>query len=182
MKKIVFIAIVAILFTACSENTKKTGENAEQATEATEATDIEEIAVVDFEKAAASFVGKEVKIKGIVDHVCKHGGKKLLLVGDGASLHAYAEERIDEEVVGSEIILAGIVEEKRIDEATCLQMEEDCMNSHKEGVKTDDEMEATKHQVEFYRDSMKTAGVEHLSFYSVKYVSHEIVEQKKLEE
>jgi len=135
------------------------------------------IALGDFDDIAGDFVDQEVKVKGIVDHVCKHGGKKLLLVNDDGDVHVKAsEERFKEELIGEEIMVTGIVEEFRVDEGYCLQMDEDNMNSHKEG-KTDSELyEKKKHNIQAYRDSMTASGVDHLSFYSLVFVSYEIIE------
>jgi hypothetical protein len=167
MKNLIYLVLFSLFFVACkSENKVDEGNKTEEAVF---------VKLADFEAQASQLVGKQVKIAGVVDHVCKHGGKKLLLVSEGNDLHAYADERLDENLNGSEIILTGLVEETRIDESTCLKMEEDCQNSHKEGEKSEDELEATKNKVTFYRDSMKTAGVDHLSFYSLKYLSHEVV-------
>jgi len=167
MKNLFYLAFFSLILMACNSETKV--ENEPNSVEAVV------VKLADFEAQAAQLVGKQVKIAGVVDHVCKHGGKKLLLVSEGNDIHAYADERLDENLNGSQIILTAMVEETKIDESTCLQMEEDCMNSHKDGEKTEDEVEATHKKVSFYRDSMKTAGVDHLSFYSLKYLSHEVV-------
>ena len=88
------------------------------------------IPVGDFESVAGNFVDQEVKVSGIVDHVCKHGGKKILLVSDDGDTHVFSDDRFDEAMVGTEVIITGKVEEERIDEAYLLKMEEDAINKH----------------------------------------------------
>jgi hypothetical protein len=121
-----------------------------------------------------------VKVSGIVDHVCKHGGKKLLLVNDKADVHVESEERFDDALVGSEILVTGIVKEFRVDEAYCLQKEEDHQQSHKDGTDSDEMYAKKMEQITFFRDSMKAAKVDHLSFYSLDYISHKV--EKEAEE
>ena len=73
MKKIVTLfAIMAILF-SCKNEVKKADENSQTQETATSETPV--LAMGDFDTKAGEFVNKEVEIKGIVDHVCKHGGK-----------------------------------------------------------------------------------------------------------
>lgn len=174
MKKVFVLFGLILAFAAC-----KNGEN--KPADQTEGADTEELNVVhmvdlkDFHNVAGKYVDQQVMTKGIVDHVCKHGGKKLFLVSDDADLHINGEERFDENLAGSEIEVTGVVREFRVDEAYCLQMEEDNINSHSKG-ETDDELfERKKEDIAFYRDSMKVANVDHLSYYSLDYVSHKEV-------
>lgn len=140
---------------------------------------IPEINISDFETEAASFVGKEVKVKGIVDHVCKHGGKKLLLVADSANVHVESDRRFDETIVGNEVTVIGKVKEFRVDEAYCLKMDEDNLKSHSEGASDDKLFEQKKKQITAYRDSMEKAGIDHLSFYSLEFISYNDAKGKK---
>lgn len=135
-----------------------------------------EIALKNFDSEAANFIGKEVKVSGIVDHVCKHGGKKLLLVNNDAKVHITSEERFSEDLVGSEIDLTGVVVEERITEATCLQMEEDNMKSHSEGMSSDEQFEAKKKHIKEYRDQMAASGKDYISNFSLEYVSLKEIE------
>lgn len=174
MKKLIIILISAGFLVACSNKNEQL-EEVNNAIEAEKAMRPVELSIAEFNTKAGDFVGAEVRVKGIVDHVCKHGGKKILLVNDDGDIHITSEERFPEELVGEEIYVNGIVEEFRVDEGYCLQMDEDNIKSHKEG-KTDSELfEQKKHSIQAYRDSMKTAGVDHLSYYSMIFVSYEII-------
>ena len=118
-----------------------------------------------FEKNAEKYIGKEVEITGIVDHICKHGGKKLLLVQDSIQegVHVTSDERFDENLAGSEVKVQGIVRAKVIDEAYCQKLEE-------ENQSDDHEKSNVEEVVKFYRDSMQKAGVDSLVFYSLEFV------------
>jgi hypothetical protein len=165
------IAAVALVM-ACNNKPADNEENESAQMAEAVATDIPVLAVADFDAKAENFADKEVRVTGIVDHVCKHGGKKLLLVVDGASVHVVAqEERFDDALVGQQVSLNGIVREERIDESTCLQMEEDAIKNHSEGEADDEMLARKKKQIKFYRDSMATAGLDHLSYYSLEFIA-----------
>ena len=174
MKKLSIILVLILAFTACkNENKKVTDETVDTVEEIVE-TPL--LAIAEFDDKAGEYVGKEVAVKGIVDHVCKHGGKKLLLVTDEADVHIVSEERFDEALVGSEIDLKGIVLEDIIDEAYCLKMEEDNIKRHSEGKSSDEQFEAKKQHIQEYRDYMKENNTDHISNYSLQYVSHSELE------
>jgi len=175
MKKSILFLSALVLSISCVDSNKKDNKTEASTIESTETT-IEKpvLALADFDVTAAKWVNKEVQVKGIVDHVCKHGGKKLLLVNDNGDVHIESETRFDDALIGDEITLTGIVKEFKVDEAYCLQKEEDHLQNHKEGTDSEDVYKEKIKQIQVYRDSMKVAGVDHLSFYSLDYVSHQI--------
>lgn len=172
MKKIVFVLVMALAVISCKTDDKK----AEEAKKTVETTEIPFLALGEFDAKAGEFVNKEVKVKGIVDHVCKHGGKKIFLATDKGDVHINGEERFDEALTGNEITFTGIVVEERIDEAYCLKMEEDNIKSHKEGTSNKDQYDAKMKMIQKYRDQMKAENKDHISMYSLNYVSHSGVE------
>ncbi len=171
MKKFVFIFLCILAITSCKKETQNTEITDQEAIETVAEAPL--LAIAEFDAKAGDFVNKEVKVKGIVDHVCKHGGKKLLLVTDEANVHVTSDSRFDEALIGSEIALKGVVVEERIDEAYCLKMEEDNIKSHSEGQTNDEQFEAKKNHIQQYRDQMKANNTDHISNYSLEYVSLE---------
>ena len=177
IKRFLLIAGVALFLGSCSgEATTNDTENANDTIAEETGSDIPVLVLGEIEEKAGEFIDQEVQVVGIVDHICKHGGKKIFLVSDDADVHINGEERFDEELTGSEITVTGIVREFRVDEGYCLQQEEDNIQSHKKGDTDEDLFEMKKEQIQFYRDSMASAGVDHLSFYSIDYVSHTVNE------
>ncbi|MCD6544984.1 MAG: hypothetical protein J7K34_10810 [Flavobacteriaceae bacterium] len=175
MKKIILFLIVVTFSISCSKSVKKENKTEVKNIETTDKiVENPVLALADFDDKAAKWVNKEVEVNGIVDHVCKHGGKKLLLVNDNGDVHVVSETRFDDKLIGDEITLTGVVKEFKVDEAYCLQKEEDHMQNHKEGTDSDDVYAQKMEQIKTYRDSMKVAGVDHLSFYSLDYVSHQV--------
>ncbi len=174
MKKMVFIFTVITSLISCKTETKKT-ENAPEASQE-KVIETPSIALGEFDIKAGDFVGKEVKIQGIVDHVCKHSGKKLLVVTDEGDVHVTSDVRFEDTLKGNEISLVGVVLENKIDEAYCLKMEEDNIKSHSEGASNEEQFENKKKHIQQYRDKMKTEGIDYISEFSLQYVSHTIVD------
>ncbi|MBN2175999.1 MAG: hypothetical protein JW731_17850 [Bacteroidales bacterium] len=183
IRNLFMLVAIAAIFISCGggAGTNESAQNDTISMEATQ-TEIPVIALGEFEKIAGNYVDQEIMVEGIVDHVCKHGGKRLLLVADSGDVHVDSDSRFEESLTGSKVMLKGKVKEFRVDEAYCLKMEEDNIKSHSEG-QTDDEMyEHKMAEIKTYRDSMSTAGVDHLSFYSIDYITLEVKEEAKDEE
>lgn len=170
MKKLALVFFCFLTVVACKKEGQKTEITDQEASEVIKETPL--LAIAEFDTKAGDFVSKEVKVKGIVDHVCKHGGKKLLLVTDEGRVHVTSDTRFEEALIGSEIALNGVVAEERIDEAYLLKMEEDNIKSHSEGQSNDEQFEAKKKHIQEYRDQMKANNTDHISNYSLEYVSH----------
>ncbi len=175
IRNFLMIIALAVIFISCSggAGTDVAVQDEGASMEATQQ-ETPMIAIGEFDTKAGDFVDQEIMVEGIVDHVCKHGGKKLFLVSDDGDLHVESDTRFDEALAGSQVAVKGIVREFRVDEAYCLKMEEDNIQSHKKGETDEDLYEMKMAQIKEYRDSMATAGVDHLSFYSVEYISHEV--------
>jgi len=170
MKKFAFIFVLILVLSACKKDAQNTEITNQETIET--ATETPLLAIAEFDTKAGEFVAKEVKVKGIVDHVCKHGGKKLLLVTDDGRIHVTSDTRFEEALIGSEIALNGVVAEERIDEAYLLKMEEDNIKSHSEGQSNEEQFEAKKKHIQEYRDQMKADDTDHISNYSLEYMSH----------
>ncbi len=174
-KNIIAILLIVTFMSSCCEDSKNNNEENQEAQETT-LTSAPILAIGEFDAKAGEYVDQEIQVSGIVDHLCKHGGKRLFMVSDDGDLHIESEERFDDKLAGMEITVTGIVREFRVDEGYCLQMEEDNIQSHSEGLTKDDLFEQKMKQIEFYRDSMNVAEIDHISYYSLDYVSH--VEKK----
>jgi RecJ-like exonuclease len=80
-----------------------------------------------FQDAAEKMVGQEVEIEGMVIHVCKHGGKKMFLIGENPDIRIKitASDKVsifDPELEGSTVHVTGLVEP--MDEAEAVAKEE----------------------------------------------------------
>lgn len=117
MKKLFYLFIVAALFVACNNGgTKSTSEQKSAVQECSS------ISVDSFLVIAGDYVGKELKVQGTIDHVCKHGGKRVKLFSSCASksIHGEAGEAMGNfpvEIEGSMACVTGVVAELKIDMA-----------------------------------------------------------------
>lgn len=69
MKNYIILNLIASMFLACSPS--QTNQVEEVATGVAEVS-IPQIDIVRFEIDAGQYVGSEIAVSGIVDHVCKH--------------------------------------------------------------------------------------------------------------
>lgn len=89
-----------------------------------------------------TLIGKEVTVKGICTHTCKHGAKKIFLMGsdDTQTLRVEADDKIgafDTKCVNAMVSVTGILKEERIDEAYLqnweAELKADAAEKHGEG-------------------------------------------------
>ncbi len=195
MKKyLLILTVVAIFTTSCCEDAQK-NENTNNI-DVVVVDEITTISIADFDDKVGEFVGKKIQLEGTVDHICKHGGQKLFLVSDESEtrIKVTPDEEIaafNAELEGDKIVLVGIVEEQRIDEAYLKEWEEEIkagsdMSDDKgegmhlggnvekggEGADLDEELE----KVNRLRTMLEESGSDHLSFYSVLCTSYDVVE------
>ncbi len=109
LKKLSVIVVLALIFASC-------GNNAEEQEE------VKVLTVAQFNEQAENLVDSVVTVEGTVEHVCKHGGKRLRMFGEDPEviLDVEAGEEInmfEAEIEGSDVIIEGIVAEFRIDNA-----------------------------------------------------------------
>lgn len=74
-----------------------------------------------FPDKAGDMIGKTVEIEGMVVHVCKHGGKKMFIIGDDPDIRVKidASDKVtvfDPELEGSTVHVTGVVEEMAAEE------------------------------------------------------------------
>ena len=126
IKNLFLVLFLAVVFTAC--NNEASIENVTKE-EVTEEKAVEVLTVDNLLTDIDKLVGEHVTIVGTVDHVCKHGGGKLVIYTDNPEngLHVKATEesgkfRADE--IGDEFIqVSGVVSEFKVDEAFILDKE-----------------------------------------------------------
>ena len=176
-----FTMALALTLASCQGNQKKAQAEeavAEVTTEVTEVTPEKVLA------EGASLVGKEVQIKGTVDHVCHHGGKKCRLAGttEGSWIQVMARGEIKEfaqELVGSEIVVKGTVKERKITKEMVAEQE----NATKTAMEKADTKEAKAHcsssmgNVEKMKQWMADNNKDYYAVYFVEGVSFEKVQK-----
>ncbi len=164
MKQTLFFAALALMLTACG------GPKAETA-------QIPQMNVTEFLSKAGEFAGQEVALEGTVTHVCKHGGKKMFIVGsDGTSqLKITASGDIgsfDLALEGSPVVVNGTVEELVVNEEYLCSMEAE-ITAEDDHDHSDNS--ASQEQVDNLRKQVEDSGQDHLAFYSLAGTSCKVI-------
>lgn len=182
MKKMMFLAIVAICLASC---TSKNTEKKEIVTDSTSVAQTSDIAVYPLDSLLAvadQLVDKKVIVKGSVTHTCKHSGKRCFIVGDNENVSMRVEAKgniggFNRELVGSELAITGVVKERRLTKEYIDQYEKD-VNEKK--VKEDGSAESCQAElanISEMRDWMKNNNKDYYAIYYMDGEEFSIVEQ-----
>ena len=139
--------------------------------------EIATITVDEFQEKASEYVGQEIYITGICDHVCKHAGKQLQLVGStpDVSMKIKAGEKIGKfkkDIEGDNLKILGLVKESRIDEEYCIEWEGEVKEHHKP---EEEEYKADMEKIANLKKRVKATEKGYLSFYSMEGIEFEVV-------
>jgi uncharacterized lipoprotein NlpE involved in copper resistance len=207
MKKLIFTLFVVLSLAACNNSSEQAASNKDA--EATEADAPKVITVDELEANIADLVGQTVVVAGDVDHVCKHGGTKMVILGDSTDIHIKATDESGnfraDEVMHHRVIVTGEVDEFRVDEDYIAQKEAELEELKAGGAEEETEAEEEEHeergmfpdndnkhkkqiaglerQIESLKKMLEEAraeGKDHVSFYSVKAVTYEIDEDAEV--
>ncbi len=188
------LTVIAFFVTSCDcDDKSKESQNSNN--EIAVDDEVTTIKMANFDDKVGDYVGKKIEIKGTVDHICKHGGQKLFVVSEtsDARVKVTPDEEIaafNAELEGDEIVIIGIVEEQRIDEAYLREWEEeikagsDMSDDKGEGVHLGGKVEKggehsdiaeEMEKVNNLREMIKESGTDHLSFYSILCTDYDVV-------
>lgn len=120
------IAVATIaLTTSCGNAAKKSSTS--QATTKTENLTAEVYNIDKLLTDAESLTDKEIVMEGICTHICKHGGRKIFLMGSDDTKTIRIESgkvgKFDQSCVNSIVNVTGILREERIDETYLINWE-----------------------------------------------------------
>lgn len=189
-KKFYLFAIAAIFFASCNNTPNEQAAEGQQIYAGE--TEVVMVSPDEFNANPDAFVNKNVVIEGTAVHVCKHGGKRMFIIGTDPEnrIQVKAGDAIasfDEALEGSDVVINGLVDELRIDEAYLTQWENELKADNPEsdlkihrGEEGHDHDEGDAHkeyeQIEDYRAQLAEQNVDHLSFYSI--IASEYKEKK----
>jgi len=136
------VMVLAGLSFSCNQTNKELNNENDKTDSITVNSD--EVVAINFNKLKSNDVfdlnGKIVKISGLVDHICKHGGKRLMLVGQNPDEHIRVEAGdkppFQEDVVGTNIEVTGKFVAEKIDSIYLANWEEEIKQKTIEGDKT----------------------------------------------
>ena len=127
---------------------------------------------------AADKVGQQISFKGVVNHVCAHSGKRCILKNAKGNLSLRVEatgklEGFNKEIAGNDLLVTGILREKRLATSEIDEWESDVKVKSEEGGKhCSSEMANIKEM----RDWMKANNKDYYAIYYVDGTSYEVVE------
>lgn len=183
MKRIIIFAAAMLLLAACGN--RQTQDLPKVTFDLTE-----------LETQAPNFVGKEITLSGTIDHVCKHGGGRMFLVGSkpSARIRIDAGENMQFDALweGKTAYVTGILEELRIDSVYLAKWEQEVKEKkggdHSSGVhmgeaghekEEEGDVEAELQRIADYRTAILDSGKDHLSFYSIKCTSYMLADDEE---
>ncbi len=146
MKKITGMMMLAgLLFVAACNNQSENKTEPQDSTVVAADTanaDTMEVTEVTFatltDSAALALSGKVVKIKGTVDHVCKHGGKRMVVVGTNPDerirVEAGDHPPFDADLSGADVEVTGTLHTEKIDSTYLADWENELKQKAEEGV------------------------------------------------
>ncbi|MEE4311767.1 MAG: hypothetical protein V2J62_07830 [candidate division KSB1 bacterium] len=176
-KKMSVIALLVLLIASCGSEVEK-----QETTQLT---------VSDITAKTADYVGQEVSITGTVEHVCRHGGKRMFMIGEdpkdrfkitpGPEVGTF-----DISLEGSDVRVVGVVQEQVIDEAYLDNWEAEVdagakpevghQGHDRSNIEEEDHDEESLRQIKQMRKRLAESGQESLSFYNLECQSLEILD------
>lgn len=129
MKRILSLLAVLVVLVACNNQKKATSESQGYQTSSTA---LATYSLDSLLTVVDELADQKVVVRGHVTHVCKHSGKKCFIIGNNQEVTLRIEsgagfEGFDQELVGSEIAITGVVKKLR------LSQEEVEEHAHEEG-------------------------------------------------
>ena len=177
MKKYLAISLLALAFIGCNNeetNSESPSDNQVKNKE------IVLLTVDQLLDQKDKLVNQEVILKGTVDHVCKHSGKRAFVFGSTEDLRIKIEaggeiRGFDADLIGSDIEVRGILIEQRIDDAYINQMEDSMKENHDgegDGERHDDEENKKQEdQIKKLREEIASTEKGYKSIYHVDGIS-----------
>ena len=197
MKKLFALSSLVVIFLFMSKVSEAKNIDFQPKSFVPQKTETVVIPLGDFKEKAGDYIGKTIIIRGLVDHVCEHGGKKMFLVEEesDARVKVVPNEEMaafKQDMVGETVEVVGVVKEFRVDEDYLTEREMKIKENkdeekekmhlgegeheHKEGDKDEDHsVEKQLKSIENLRKKLKDSGKDYLSFYSVEAIEYKII-------
>ncbi len=176
MKKLLVVAFaVMVAFTACNSGKKaKKDEAKAKSSIITKAQSLDNLM-----KNAEQNVGKEVFIKGLVDHVCERSGRRCFLVNDDEKLSIRVEaggviKAFNKELSGSIIAVRGKLLIQKIT-AESIDKFEEKLKAQKDTEEDGEHCNAQMANIKTMRTWMKEHGKNYYPKYFVEGIEYEVV-------
>ena len=142
MKKVLFVTVLSFVLFSCGNNAQKADNPVETKKEAAKLTISELLENPD------KYIDQKIIVSGTVDHVCKNGGKKMLILGINPDnrLKITTGENIsvfEVDLEGSDVTVEGTFTEFRIDEEYLAKWEDELSQEKEEPAEHNESAEHT---------------------------------------
>ena len=109
MRKVLFVAIMALVIAGCGQTTSK------QAEEVASTDAVAVFAIGDLVADPIAYGDKVVRIEGVIDHMCRHSGDKMRVKESGSDLSIEVKlgemaSQFSVEMEGREVVLEGLLQ------------------------------------------------------------------------
>ncbi|MFW5706808.1 MAG: OB-fold nucleic acid binding domain-containing protein [Bacteroidota bacterium] len=169
-ESIIIIIIISAFFAACNDSTSRKNSSSEQ--------DQPILTIAEFMENASESIGHETVVKGIISHVCSHGGKRCFITDGNNSIRIEATGNIsafNNENQGNEIIVRGIVKERRLDAEFIGEREAEAIanldHSHEDGEHCSAELDNIKEMIAW----MEANNKDYFSIYYIDGTDYELI-------
>jgi len=174
MKRILFIAVAALLLAACNSPAKKADKKNQ------DTPTVQTLKVDSLLANAELLLEKKITVTGHVTHTCKHSGKRCFLVGDNEKFTIRIEAGgkitgFNRDLVGSTIKVDGTLKARRLSKEYIDQQE----HAAHEKIKEDGTAETCATELSNINDMrawMKANNKDHYAIYYIEGLSYEVVE------
>lgn len=179
-KGLLLLLVVLVGFYSCG-NQKKEKTGAEEETPLAEASaSIPEFKLDDLLLVADQHLDQKVVVRGFVTHTCAHSGKRCFIVGENqnTSFRVEAGDEIsgfDRELVGSELLVTGVLKERRMTKEYIDQHEKEVNEKKAEEDGSAESCQAELDNIQEMREWMKANGKDYYSIYFMEGESYEVV-------
>ena len=151
-KKIFLFALVTLLVVSCSDNGAKDDGAASV-----------QLTVEEMSAKAADYVDQNVSITGTVVHVCRHGGKKMFIIGDDPDqrIKVMANAQVgsfDVALEGSNVTVQGLIQ------AEVVEVEVEKSHEHAEAAHVGHDNDADDHKE---GEKKEECEFENVTYYSL---------------
>ncbi len=156
---------------------------------------IKEATVTELSTNPENYVDNEVKVSGMVTHVCRHGGQKMFITSGEAEDQVRITtggdmDEFDVTLEGNLVEITGVFKELRIDEAYIQELEKDVTTRHADEEEHTDSTEdcmqelddhehestGTIGQVARLRKRIKESGNDYINDFWIENISMKVIE------
>lgn len=148
MKTTSLLLLITFILSSCNQVSDKS-------TNSTSSSDlISEVEVAEILENPDKYDGEKLMVKGIVTHVCKHGGQKLFIMNDDSDQQIRVNtsddiSEFDVELEGSAVEFIGYFKKLTEVETEVMNQETDEMHHH-----TGDELHAEAEKASYYLEAL----------------------------